>query len=71
MERQMVGNRLLGTIDLKALIMAQLDSAGVPIDQIAQDSYDTAVDRDDNGQFLFHSNRRDPTKRNLVVVHLL
>lgn len=65
-----VPNRSLGTIDLRALATAQLVRLGVHESNIQWDGHDTATDTDTDGNFLFHSNRRDRVKRNLVVVRL-
>ncbi len=66
-----VTNQEQGNIDLVELVTAQLDAYGVTREQIVWDGFDTATDKDSRGQFLFHSNRRDRTRRNLVVVSLL
>jgi len=60
-----------GKINLVELVIAQLSNYGVTREQIVSDGVDTATDTGPDGQFLFHSNRRDKTKRNLVVVKLL
>ena len=59
-----------GSIDLVELIIAQLSEYGVTREQIEWDGVDTAFDQDENNQFLFHSWRRDPETRNLVMVKL-
>jgi len=60
-----------GHINLDALIRVQLQNAGVLANSIESDEHDTATDKYHDGKFMFHSNRRDKTKRNLVVVKLL
>lgn len=68
--RPIVADPVQGTIDLSAFVTAQLCAVGVPLSAIETDDHDTATDRDADGNFLFHSNRRDKTKRNLVIVRL-
>ena len=57
-----------GKISLVELVTAQLAEHGVTRDQIEWDEVDTATDTGPNGEFLYHSNRRDKTLRNLVLV---
>lgn len=57
-----------GKIDLFALVRRQLDEYN--IEQVEEDEFDTATSTDAEGNFLFHSNRRDKTLRNLVVIKL-
>ncbi|MCX6714918.1 MAG: laccase domain-containing protein [Candidatus Uhrbacteria bacterium] len=61
-----VTENAFGRINLFALVRHQLDAHGVT--QIEEDEFDTATSTDSNGNFLFHSNRRDRTLRNLVVI---
>lgn len=63
-----VTDEALGKIDLAALVVSQLYSHNVTLSDIFRDGHNTAVDFGVDGNFLFHSNRRDPTQRNLVVV---
>jgi copper oxidase (laccase) domain-containing protein len=60
-----------GHINIDALIRVQLQNTGVLASYIDSDKHDTATDKYHDGTFMFHSNRRDKTKRNLVVVKLL
>lgn len=55
-----------GKIDLFALARHQL--AAQDITEIAEDEFDTATTMNINGGFVFHSNRRDESLRNLVVI---
>jgi len=57
-----------GKIDLFALVRRQLWACRV--DRLEEDAFDTATSTGPDGEFLFHSNRRDKLKRNLVVVRL-
>lgn len=59
-----------GKISLVGLVKAQLVSNTVKLANIGWDGCDTATDTDAQGNFLYHSNRRDRMKRNLVVVKL-
>jgi copper oxidase (laccase) domain-containing protein len=63
-----VTNAQAGTIDLFALVRHQLGEYGIK--GITEDEFDTATSKDAEGNFLFHSNRRDKTLRNLVVIKL-
>lgn len=60
-----------GKIDLVKLIQTQLVESGVQLKNVQWDGHDTAIDVDQDGNFLFHSNRRDKNKRNLVLVRLI
>jgi hypothetical protein len=69
---QIVFGEANGHIDLNALVCGQLSLHGVPNTHVESDGHDTATDKYHNGDFMFHSNRRDHNnKRNLVVVELL
>lgn len=57
-----------GKIDLFALVRRQLDEHNV--ERVEEDEFDTATSKGPDNEFLFHSNRRDPTLRNLVIVKL-
>lgn len=57
-----------GIIDLFALVRHQLEQHKVKAENIAEDEFDTATSKDAHGKFLLHSNRRNKTKRNLVIV---
>ncbi len=57
-----------GSIDLFALARHQLHQHG--IDVVCEDEFDTATSKNEQGNFLFHSNRRDKVKRNLVIIKL-
>lgn len=57
-----------GKINLFALVRHQLDAWDIT--EIEEDEFDTATSMDSEGNFLFHSNRRDQTKRNLFVIKL-
>ena len=61
-----VTDEVAGKIDLFALVRHQLDSEDVTM--IEEDEFDTATSKDADGKLIFHSNRRDPTERNLVVI---
>jgi copper oxidase (laccase) domain-containing protein len=63
-----VTNAQAGTIDLFALVRHQLGEYG--IFDIKEDEFDTAMSKDAEGNFLFHSNRRDKVRRNLVIIKL-
>ncbi len=61
-----------GQIDLVGIVQADLHGYGVPPENIEWDGHDTATDLvPGTDDFLFHSYRRDPSQRNLVVVKLL
>ncbi|MBI4713997.1 laccase domain-containing protein, partial [Candidatus Uhrbacteria bacterium] len=60
-----------GHIDLNALIRCRLKELGLLAENVVSDGHDTATDKYHDGTFMFHFNRRDKTKRNLVVVKLL
>ena len=55
-----------GKIDLFALVRHQLDAQDIT--KIEEDEFDTATSKGPDGEYLFHSNRRDKVKRNLVVI---
>ncbi len=57
-----------GKIDLFELVRHQLMAHGIKHENIQEDEFDTATSQDKKGNFLLHSNRRDKTKRNLVIV---
>lgn len=57
-----------GKIDLFALVRRQLDEHNV--ERVEEDAFDTATSKSPDNEFLFHSNRRDATLRNLVIVKL-
>jgi len=57
-----------GKIDLFALARHQLDAQDIT--DIREDAFDTATSTDAEGNFLFHSNRRDKVRRNLVIIKL-
>lgn len=60
-----------GKIDLFALVRHDLTYfQGCRPGNILEDTFDTATSKDADGEFLFHSNRRDRTKRNLVILRL-
>lgn len=63
-----VTDEVMGNIDLFRLVRRQLRLHGVT--RVNEDEFDTAMSKDPEGNFLFHSNRRDQTLRNLVVVLL-
>jgi len=64
-----VVDAIQGKIDLFELVRHQLTWPNShPV--IEDDGLDTATSVNDRGEFLFHSNRRDKLKRNLVVVRL-
>jgi copper oxidase (laccase) domain-containing protein len=63
-----VTNPQSGTIDLFALVRHQLGAYRVK--NIQEDEFDTATSKDTDGNLLFHSNRRDKVKRNLVIIKL-
>ncbi len=67
---KIVTDPVQGSINLVELIVAQFAEYGVTRDQIEWDGVDTDMDKGPDGKFLYHSSRRDPTKRNLVVVKL-
>ena len=58
-----------GEIDLFAVIRAQAVQRGVPTEQVLEDTIDTLNDTDRSGEYLWADARRDPTQRNLVLVH--
>lgn len=57
----------LGKIDLVELIRLQLIMLGFSESNISFDGVDTFADEGEDGQPIWHSNRRDKTTRNLVV----
>jgi copper oxidase (laccase) domain-containing protein len=65
-----VTDRVNGRISLNRLIERQLCGRFISPSKIEFDGVDTATDVDKDGVHLFHSNRRDKTKRNLVLVRL-
>lgn len=67
---KIVTNSASGSLNLVELIIAQLAVYGVRRDCIVWDGVDTSADKGPDGHHLYHSNRRDKTKRNLVVVKL-
>ncbi len=74
-QHQSFGSRVVpdpvaGKINMNMLIERQLSGRFVNLGNIEFDGVDTATDVDEEGVHLFHSNRRDKTKRNLVLVRL-
>ncbi len=69
-KNKVVPDPVLGKIDLFKLIKRQLAGRWVYSRNIETDGVDTATDVDTDGNYLFHSNRRDKTMRNLVLVRL-
>ena len=63
-----VTDSVLGKIDLFSLVRRQL--AEQRVTNVHEDEFDTATSKAPNGDFLFHSNRRDKVKRNLVIIKL-
>lgn len=67
-QNAIVSDRIAGKIDLFELVRRQFLQEGVV--EISEDTFDTATATREDGTFVFHSNRRDKTMRNLVVVKL-
>lgn len=58
-----------GSIDMYALVRGiAVENLGIPGENVLFDNIDTATDQCE-GEFLWASARRDPSQRNLVVVH--
>lgn len=63
-----VTDEAMGNIDLFQLVRRQLRQYGVT--RVTEDEFDTATSKGPDGEYLFHSNRRDKVKRNLVIIKL-